>query len=318
MRDEEQDDTSGMKSRTMRADAKYKNIKNGPQDGRPVQKPCRMGQYKDVRNGTPDRQPGRRTRRTYSRSDVKNGVPKMERKPIRPGGIDTQNGVQAKDDKRPDFDGIDAQNSTAVTDDPRLIRYKYDYLRLKNGRDEKERPDPLPESALRAKLRKSRIRRGVTVACIVVVAVVFLRIQCGPAILFADISAYADEEILITGLLDEDFTITPFELTELDLVRDTAVGTSDKAGTVQAIGPTLETFVEAYGKDLDDFEKVKFIAEDDYTTSLVESLDEEIILSVANGRESLEDYQQPLRVVIPGVDSGTWVRMVIEIEFTAK
>ena len=40
-----------------------------------------------------------------------------------------------------------------------------------------------------------------------------------------------------------------------------------------------------------------------------------VILSVANGTEPLEEYQQPLRLVIPGGNSGNWARMVTEMVF---
>ena len=42
----------------------------------------------------------------------------------------------------------------------------------------------------------------------------------------------------------------------------------------------------------------------------------DVILSIARGSEPLEDYQQPMRVVIPGGESGNWVRAVTTIEFT--
>ena len=42
-----------------------------------------------------------------------------------------------------------------------------------------------------------------------------------------------------------------------------------------------------------------------------------VILSVSNGSKPLEERQRPLRVVIPGYDSGKWVRLVAEIRFVA-
>ena len=41
----------------------------------------------------------------------------------------------------------------------------------------------------------------------------------------------------------------------------------------------------------------------------------DVILSVSNGSKPLEE--RPLRVVIPGYDSGKWVRLVTEIRFVA-
>ncbi len=53
----------------------------------------------------------------------------------------------------------------------------------------------------------------------------------------ADISDYAQAEIEISGLTDEDFTVTPQALLSLDCVERTATGRSEKAGTVAAKGP---------------------------------------------------------------------------------
>lgn len=135
-----------------------------------------------------------------------------------------------------------------------------------------------------------------------------------------DISDYGDEQILITGLTEEDFYITPNQLLEMECVSATAKGKTAKAGTVQAYGPTMATFLEAYGKSLDDMYSIKLIASDDYKVTLGQATWEkyDIILSVARGNKALDDYQQPLRVVIPGGDSGNWARMVVRIEFTYK
>lgn len=135
-----------------------------------------------------------------------------------------------------------------------------------------------------------------------------------------DISDYGDEQILITGLTEEDFYITPNQLLEMECVSATAQGKTAKAGTVQAYGPTMATFLEAYGKSLDDLYSIKLIASDDYKVTLGRATWEkyDIILSVAKGNKALDDYQQPLRVVIPGGDSGNWARMVVRIEFTYR
>lgn len=136
----------------------------------------------------------------------------------------------------------------------------------------------------------------------------------------ADISAYENERILVTGLLEEDFYITPAELVQLECVEATAKGKTAKAGTVQAYGPTLETFLGSYGKSLDEFYSIKFCAADDYDVTLGRQTFEEceVILSVANGSKALYEEQQPLRIVIPEADSGKWIRMVTEIKFTYK
>lgn len=133
----------------------------------------------------------------------------------------------------------------------------------------------------------------------------------------ADISAYADTQILVTGLLEEDFYITPAELAELKCVSTTTTGNTAKAGTVQAYGPTLETFLAQYGKELSDFKAIRFCASDDYNITIGRaSWDKyDVILSIAQGSKPLDEWQRPLRVVIPGGDSGNWIRLVEEINF---
>ena len=136
----------------------------------------------------------------------------------------------------------------------------------------------------------------------------------------ADISAYADEEINITGLLDEDFTVTPGELAEMECVSATAVGETEKAGKVKAYGPTLDTFLEHYGVSKDDLYSIKCYAKDDYKVTLgkVTWDSKEVILSIAYGSEAFDEKTAPLRIVIPEGQSGNWIRMVNKMEFTYK
>lgn len=170
-------------------------------------------------------------------------------------------------------------------------------------------------------IKKPRVlEKVIAIIAIIIVLGAGLRIGLGPTILWADISSYANEQILVTGLGD-DFYVTPAELAELPLEEVTAVGQTEKAGTVNGVGPTLDTFLEYYGDGAtkEDFKQVKFYASDNYTTALVRTLQEgEIVLSIANGKDPLYEEQQPLRIVIPGEDSGTWIRLVTTIEFTPK
>ncbi|MCD8331659.1 MAG: hypothetical protein LUB63_03890 [Oscillospiraceae bacterium] len=132
------------------------------------------------------------------------------------------------------------------------------------------------------------------------------------------IAAYADAEIRIVGLLEEDFTITPAELLSMDCVYATATGKSEKAGMVSGYGPTLDTFLAQYGVALDEIKAVRVCCADDYTILLGRTTWDkyDIVLSVANGRRALKEYHQPLRLVIPGADSGKWAYMVTEMDFT--
>ena len=147
--------------------------------------------------------------------------------------------------------------------------------------------------------------------CVVLLAVLLLT-GCG-----ADISAYGDRQIRVSGLLEEDFYVTPNELSRLKCVSETATGATAKAGTVTGWGPTLDTFLGSYGREKSEFKCIRFTASDGYEVVLgpVTWDRRTVILSVANGTEPLEEYQQPLRLVIPGGNSGNWARMVTEMVF---
>lgn len=133
----------------------------------------------------------------------------------------------------------------------------------------------------------------------------------------ADISAYADSPVEIAGLTDEEFTITPAELAEMDCVKAIAQGQTEKAGTVTGIGPTLETFLAQYGRTIDEFKKVRFFCADDYKVVLkTDYLTEyDIVLTVCKGKEPLPEEHMPLRIIIPEAESGKWCYGVIRIEF---
>lgn len=143
------------------------------------------------------------------------------------------------------------------------------------------------------------------------------RLLYGPPVLFANISAYEDEQILVTGL-GEDFYVTAGELADLELEW---VSTANKVGTsVTGIGPSLETFLEAYGNGItqENLKQIRFVGSDDYATTFVKTAREEhIVLCIASGWDPLDEYQWPLRIIVPG-DSSKSVRMVTTIEFTVQ
>lgn len=132
-----------------------------------------------------------------------------------------------------------------------------------------------------------------------------------------DISAYQDTPISISGLTDEAFEITPAELMEMECVSESDTGKSEKAGTVEGYGPSLDTFLEQYGKERSDFEKIRFIAKDGYKKTLWGELlkNDQIVLSLSDGDKPLSDSEEPLRLIVPGAESSYWVYGVIQIEF---
>ena len=132
-----------------------------------------------------------------------------------------------------------------------------------------------------------------------------------------DISEYGDTPITIAGLLDEEFEITPNELAKLKFEKSSVTGASAKAGTVSGIGPTLITFLEHYGKTPADFDKIRFIASDDYRITLVGSkhTDDIVLFSISGSSRPLAKSERPMRLVIPGADSSQWIYSVVRIEF---
>lgn len=133
----------------------------------------------------------------------------------------------------------------------------------------------------------------------------------------ANLSAYGETPITISGLQDEDFTVTADELSLLPCTSVTAQGATEKAGTVTGQGPTLETFLSQYGRSVSDFKKIRFYCADGYKVVLRDEYltDYEIVLAVCRGRQTLPEAQRPLRVIIPEADSGMWAYAVTKIEF---
>jgi hypothetical protein len=174
-------------------------------------------------------------------------------------------------------------------------------------------------SGLRERRREGAPRRvGLRVFIIASVAVALLTgcAGCGGN-LKADISAYGGDIIEISGLADEDFTVTPAELAELPCESRSATGATAKAGTVKAVGPLLDTFLADYGKSASDFARIRFIASDGYRVILRDEYltDYEVVLSVASGGEPLPESERPLRILIPEAESSMWEYACVRIEF---
>ena len=133
----------------------------------------------------------------------------------------------------------------------------------------------------------------------------------------ADISAYGDEPITISGLTEEEFTITPNELADLDCVSLTATGETAKAGTVNPYGPLLDTFLAQYGCKASDFNKIRFLCSDGYKTVLWDEYltDYDVVLAISYQEEALPEDMRPLRLMIPGAESSKWAYAVTRIEF---
>ena len=134
----------------------------------------------------------------------------------------------------------------------------------------------------------------------------------------ADISEYADEEIVITGIAEEDIIVTPADLAEMDCVKKTVKGLSKGTEiTVTGIGPTLETVLAEYDIEQSSVKQVIFIAYDGYSKSYDSDfflVHPDIILSVSTADEPLYDENQPVRLLIPDTTADNWVKGVKKIQ----
>lgn len=164
------------------------------------------------------------------------------------------------------------------------------------------------------------MNRRLTSVAIILALLICLTGCSGTAKMKADISEYGETPITISGLTDEEFTVTPNELAELDCVSRTATGATAKAGTVDAVGPLLNTFLAKYDVTIEDFDRIRFIASDEYKTVLKGEYltDYEVVMAVASGSEPLSSDEQPLRILIPEAESNMWVYSVIKIEFVRE
>jgi hypothetical protein len=131
--------------------------------------------------------------------------------------------------------------------------------------------------------------------------------------------SYLDDEITVSGLDDEEFTITVRDLTELEGVEKKAEATRSNGDIVKttAVGPTLDTFLAQYGKDKAEFSSVRFTATDGYSIAVPKEIFErrEVVLAYMNGAEPYPKEVAPLRAVVIGERAMYWARMVNEIEF---
>jgi hypothetical protein len=181
------------------------------------------------------------------------------------------------------------------------------------------------ETWLKRSARRRRLAIGIIAAFAVLVIAVVSSFLAYDNLRTANISSYAQSGISVSGLEDEDFIITPETLKDYEIVNLSTTGTGkgeggeSKAGTVNAYGPSMESFLATYGYTLTDFRSIRFLCKDGYTTVLRPSRmeDEVVIMSFAAGKEPLKRYQQPMRIVIPDGDTGQWCFGILRIEFVS-
>lgn len=165
-------------------------------------------------------------------------------------------------------------------------------------------------------MKRGSVLKAVMCVCFAVLICTAMT-SCGVKV-SADISAYGDTPIKVTGLEKDTFEVTPNELAKMECVKETAEGVSKKAGKVTAVGPTLETFTKEHGHEVSEYSQITFKASDGYTTVLDSAFlksHSTIVLSVANGDKALRKKEQPMRLLIPGAPSSKWTKLVKEIDY---
>lgn len=132
-----------------------------------------------------------------------------------------------------------------------------------------------------------------------------------------DISSYANKEIVLRGIQEEDIVITIADLKALECKTLKTHCTSDKVGEVRATGPELDTILTEYGVSKADFAKIIIYGTDEYDVKLLNDYitANDIYLAYGVDGEPLDEESAPCRIIIPESDSAYWTRMVYKIEF---
>lgn len=130
------------------------------------------------------------------------------------------------------------------------------------------------------------------------------------------------QKIIVTGLTDEECEVTVGELKKLPAVTKRAEATraSGEKVKLKATGPVLQTLLQEYGKSIKDYNTVRFSAKDGYSIAVPPDVLESrpIILAYQIDGRSLDEENQPVRVVIPGERAMYWVRMLERIDLESE
>lgn len=157
-----------------------------------------------------------------------------------------------------------------------------------------------------------------------IVSLILISIMILSALMFSscgvddiDISSYADKQIVLSGIQDEDIIITIADLKALDCKTLKTHCTSDKVGKVRATGPELDTVLAEYGVSKADFGSITIYGTDEYDVKLRNDYitEHDIYLAFGIDGEPLDEESAPCRIIIPESDSAYWTRMVYKIEF---
>ena len=162
-----------------------------------------------------------------------------------------------------------------------------------------------------------KAKRAVVLAIGIVMTALCCLCMAGCGTDDIDISGYADEKIVLSGLQQEDVEVTIRELAAMDCKTVKTHSTSDKIGEVRATGVELGTLLEQYGLSKEDISSLRFYGIDEYDVPLTREyiMEHDIYLAFGINGEPLDKESAPCRVIIPESDSAYWIRMVNRIEF---
>lgn len=165
-----------------------------------------------------------------------------------------------------------------------------------------------------------RKKRAVIYVVMISITVLSL-LGCG-AEMNADVSSYGDDKVVFYGLPGGEVTLTVSQLADMKCTNKTVTTQSRKGEiTVEVSGPSLKEIMKRGNCEITDIESMKVCAKDGYTAvfdSDFLALHDEMIFSLANGKEPLQEDETPVRLVIPGAPADRWVKGIVEIEFEIK
>lgn len=142
---------------------------------------------------------------------------------------------------------------------------------------------------------------------------------CGGNAQMGGFDSYSAAEITVSGLTEDEFTVSIGQLAELEAVKRPASATraNGEKVSITAVGPLLDSFLAQYGYTQTDFSRIRFAASDGYSIAVDAEVlaGREIVLALSDGGKALSGDDQPLRVVIPGERAMYWVRHLNRIEF---
>lgn len=133
-----------------------------------------------------------------------------------------------------------------------------------------------------------------------------------------DVNSDLKNEIIITGLTEDELILTVEEIRELETVSKevTSVNSSGEEKTFEATGTLLQNILEQQGFSQRDLMGIRFVAGDGYSIEVPKDIldKRDIILVYEIDGAPLESKSLPLRVVIPDERAMYWVGNLKTIE----